>query len=119
MPAAEHNRTFVRNMIASRGWMHDIEALARDYVRIYAMNEVLILPRDDSADEPDYDYMSPREHDMAAFGRVIPDECTGLELIEENYPDEVADFSDDELGEYDPDSSVPEIWQESDANPEG
>lgn len=31
----------------------------------------------------------------------------------------LVDFSDDELGEYDPDSSVPESWEEQDAHPEG
>jgi hypothetical protein len=34
-------------------------------------------------------------------------------------PWDIADFSDDELGEYDPDNTYPEVWQESDANPEG
>jgi hypothetical protein len=58
---------------------------------------------------------------IAAAGLTESIEAFAREILTMNDYDEYTymDFSDDELGEYDPDNTYPEVWEESDANPEG
>lgn len=74
-------------------------------------------PRPD--DVPDYHYVEDFDDDLLGVDigpyptAEYDDYVYGL-----NHP-EYADFSDDELGVFDPDSDTLETWQDADANPEG
>lgn len=89
------------------------------------MSDLYVGPAYPSDDVPEYQHVEDFDDDygdlLASHGvdfgpyptAEYDDYVYGL-----NHP-EYADFSDDELGEHDPDGDTLETWQESDANPEG
>lgn len=83
---------FVRDLIARRGLTETIEAFARDHVRIQAMDDDLYTgPAYPSDDVPDYVWLDDGEYEADLFAESAED-------YQRYYPD---------------------VWEESDANPEG